>query len=250
MITNWIPGAVYSVKWLKENGYSYSNLQIYKKIGWIKSLGAGAVAKNGDEVNWQDAVWSLQEQLHLPVHVGGKAALEQSGSAQYLSLGKEKIVLMAEPKTKLPTWFKNMKWDADMIFHSSLLFDKKLQKFSETEAGFTNVEFGRLKVQFSSRERAILEYLDHVPEKYSFKEAQEIMENLITLRSKLVQNLLVHCTSVKVKRLFLALAERAAHSWLKKLDISKIDLGSGRRHLTGGGHFDGKYKITIGNAHE
>ena len=56
LIANWIPGAVYSVKWLKENGYSYSNLQIYKKSGWVKPIGAGALVKSGDEVQWQGAV--------------------------------------------------------------------------------------------------------------------------------------------------------------------------------------------------
>lgn len=250
LIKNWVPGAVYSVKWLKENGYSYSNLQIYKRSGWIKSLGAGAVIKNGDEVHWQGAVWALQEQLQLPVHVGSKTALEYGGAAQYIPLGRERVILIAEPKMKLPTWFKKTNWGADVIFHRSSLFDSDLQKLSDSEAGLKVVDFGRMQVTFSSRERAILEYLDQVPEKFSFSEAQELMENLISLRSKIVQNLLMHCTSVKAKRLFLALADRASHPWLKKLNLEQIDLGSGSRHLVGGGVFDGKYKITIGGSHE
>ena len=248
LITNWIPGAVYSVKWLKENGYTYSNLQIYKKSGWVKAIGAGALVKSGDEVEWTGAVWALQEQLKLPLHVGGKTAIEQAGSAQYLTLDKERVFLIADPKTKLPTWFKNKKWDAEIVFLQSSLFDESLKALSIAEQGLTSVEFGRLKIVYSSRERAMLEYLDQVPERHSFTEAHEIMENLLTLRPKLVQTLLVHCKSVKAKRLFLAMADRVNHPWFKKIDLSKIDLGSGSRQLVSGGEFDSKYKITIGNS--
>lgn len=248
LITNWIPGAVYSVKWLQSQGYTYSNLQVYKSSGWVRSVGAGALVKSGDEVHWSGAVWALQDQLKLPIHVGGKTAIEQSGSAQYLTLGQQRVFLIADPKTKLPTWFKNTKWDAQIVFLRLSLFNEKLNV--STESGLIPVEFGRLKIIFSSRERAMLEYLDQVPERHSFTEAKEIMENLATLRPKLVQNLLVHCTSIKSKRLFMALAERANHPWVKKLDLSKINFGSGSRQLIGGGAFDSKYKITIGATHE
>ena len=250
LITGWVPGAVYSTKWLIKNGYSYSNLQVYKNSGWVTPIGSGAVAKKGNTIQWQGAVWALQEQLKLPAHVGGKTAIEQAGNAQYLTLGKQRVFLIAKPKTKLPTWFRNAKWNAEIIFQQSSLFDDKLNDSPNLNSGLVFVEFGHLKVLYSSRERAVIEYLDQVPERNSFTEAQEIMENMMTLRPKLVQNLLQHCTSIKAKRLFLALAERANHQWMKKLDLSKIDLGSGSRHLHGGGKFDTKYKITIGGADE
>ena len=250
LIANWIPGAIYSVRWLLEQGYTYSNLQTYKSSGWTKSIGAGALIKSGDEVHWQGAVWALQEQLKLSVHVGGKTAIEQSGSAQYLTLGKQKIFLIAEPKIKLPTWFKKTKWDAEILFIQSSLFDEKLKAKSFAERGLMFVEFGRFKVIYSSRERAMLEYLNQVPERHSFEEAKEIMENLITLRPKLVQTLLEHCASVKAKRLFLAFAEKANHPGLKRLDLSKVDLGNGSRQLVQGGEFNSKYKITVGSSHE
>ncbi len=250
LITNWIPGAVYCVKWLKENGYTYSNLQIYKRSGWVKTIGAGALVKSGDEIEWAGAVWALQEQLKLPMHVGGKTALEQAGNAQYLTFGKQRVFLIAAPKTKLPTWFRNKKWDAEIVFLQSSLFDEKLNVLSQADQGLISLEFGRLDVIYSSRERAMLEYLDQVPERHSFEEAHEIMENLISLRPKIVQTLLAHCNSVKAKRLLLALADKVKHPWLKKIDLSKVDLGSGNRQLIRGGEFDSKYKITIGKAHE
>ncbi len=246
LMANWIPGAVYSIKWLKENGYSYSNLQLYKTSGWVKAIGAGVFVKTGDNVSWPGAVWALQEQLRLPVHVGGKTAIELSGNAQYIPLGKQKVHLISEPKIKLPTWFKKNNWDAEISFYSSSLFSNTLNKLPDSEGAFTFYEFGRFKIKASSRERAILEYLDQVPEKHSLSEAHEIMENLTTLRPKHLQTLLEHCSSIKAKRLFLALADRINHQWFRRLDVTKIDLGSGSRHLDGGGEFDNKYKITIG----
>lgn len=250
LITDWPQEAIYTVKWLLENGYSYSNLQTYKNSGWLQSLGSGALFKNNSEARWYGAVWALQEQLNLPVHVGGKTAIEQAGGAQYLTLGKQKIFLIAEPKTKLPTWFVDVKWDVEIVFLRSSLFDDQLNSMTLLQSGLEPVEFGQLKVFYSSRERAILEYLDQVPVRHSFTEAQQILENLITLRPKLIQNLLEHCNSIKVKRLFLALSERTNHPWFKKLDLLKINLGRGSRQLAHGGQFDNKYKITIGNTDE
>jgi hypothetical protein len=43
-----------------------------------------------------------------------------------------------------------------------------------------------------------------------------------------VQKLLEDCTSVNVKCVFLYLAEKAKHAWLK---LDKIDLGRGKRSL-------------------
>jgi len=71
------------------------------------------------------------------------------------------------------------------------------------------------------------------------------MEGLTTLRPKLLQPLLEKCSSVKVKRLFLYMAEKAGHDWLKDLDISKFDLGSGDRALTKGGVYVSRYGLTL-----
>ena len=40
---------------------------------------------------------------------------------------------------------------------------------------------------------------------------------------------LEECRSVKVKRLFLFMAEKARHAWFEALDLDRIDLGSGKR---------------------
>ncbi|MBU4331192.1 MAG: type IV toxin-antitoxin system AbiEi family antitoxin domain-containing protein, partial [Acidobacteria bacterium] len=53
------------------------------------------------------------------------------------------------------------------------------------------------------------------------------------------------CRSVKVKRLFLYLAEKAAHSWTGSLDVSRINLGKGDRLIAEKGVLDKKYRITV-----
>jgi hypothetical protein len=84
-----------------------------------------------------------------------------------------------------------------------------------------------------------------VPKAESFEESFLLMEGLTTLRPKLVQELLEKCHSVKVKRLFMLLAERANHPWVKKLDLSKVDFGTGNRMLIKGGRVNKKYQISV-----
>jgi hypothetical protein len=101
------------------------------------------------------------------------------------------------------------------------------------------------EINISAPERAILELLDLVPQKETFIESALIAETLSTLRPKVIQQLLNTCSSVKVKRLFLYLAEKQNHAWLKRLDLSKVDLGTGDRQIVKGGVFNAKYRITV-----
>jgi len=76
------------------------------------------------------------------------------------------------------------------------------------------------------------------------------MELLGTVKPAVVQSLLECCASIKVKRLFLYMAERAGLAWVKRLDLASIDLGSGDREITKGGQYDKKYRIVVGNVEE
>ena len=48
-----------------------------------------------------------------------------------------------------------------------------------------------------------------------------------------------------MKRLFLYFAEKAKHNWLEYLDLSRIDLGKGKRSIISNGVFVPKYGITL-----
>ena len=91
----------------------------------------------------------------------------------------------------------------------------------------------------------MLEMLHLVPRKVGFDEARLVMGNLVTLRPEVVQGLLEACRSVKVKRLFLYMAESHEHAWLSKVDLSKVDLGKGKRMIVPHGRYDSKYRITV-----
>jgi hypothetical protein len=87
--------------------------------------------------------------------------------------------------------------------------------------------------------------LHFVPNEQSFSEAALIMDGLTTLRPILVQSLLEACNSVKVKRIFLSMAEKSDYPWFRKLDTKKISLGAGNRVVVEGGILDKKYLITL-----
>lgn len=111
------------------------------------------------------------------------------------------------------------------------------------------MEIDGVKIYTSSPEQAILEYLYDLPKREGWDEANYLMEGLMTLRPNVVQMLLADCNSIKVKRLFLYLAEKYDHNWLKRLDVSEIDLGKGKRQIIKGGKLDKKYQITVPDVH-
>jgi hypothetical protein len=76
-------------------------------------------------------------------------------------------------------------------------------------------------------------------------ECFELMEGLNNVRPQLVQSLLEQCQSVKVKRLFMYMAEKASHDWVQYLDLKKIDFGSGKRSVVEHGIYVAKYQITM-----
>jgi hypothetical protein len=98
---------------------------------------------------------------------------------------------------------------------------------------------------YSTEERAILEVLQDVPQRESVYEADALIGGFANLRPARLAHVLANCGSVKVKRLFLALAERHQHAWFAHLDLGKVDLGKGKRMLVPGGRLHPKYLITL-----
>ena len=109
----------------------------------------------------------------------------------------------------------------------------------------TEVELKNFSIKVSGATRALLECVYLVKKNQDLLECYELMECLNNLRPGDVQTLLEKCRSVKVKRLFLYLAEKAGHRWLEYLDSNKIDFGSGKRSIARGGVYVDKYRITV-----
>jgi hypothetical protein len=164
-------------------------------------------------------------------------ALALQGYAHYLRLGAETVFLFSPPKTSLPAWFRNRDWGRK-IHHC---------KTSVLPPGLARTEYkaGAFSVKISAPERAILECLHLSPGPVDLVECYQVMEGLTTLRPKLLQPLLEQCGSVKVKRLFLYMAEKTGHDWFKRLDTAKFDLGAGARTVTKGGVYVSRYGLTV-----
>lgn len=233
-------GTVVTSSWLEAQGISRSLRNAYKKNGWLKSIGNGAYSKLNDKVEMNGAIYALQEQLGLSFHIGGISALSLQGINHNIAFNR-KIFIYGYRGEKLPSWFNNSyKNDIDVI----------KTEFLPKELGLVDFDNKDFSIKISSQERAILEMLYLAPDKNSIKEIYQLMEAMSVLKPKLLQELLENCSSIKVKRVFLYLADKLNYPWFKKLDITKIDLGSGKRTIEKVGKLDKKYNIVIGNIEE
>lgn len=241
MLKNWPKNTVFVTAGMRKQGIYRQLADTYVKGGWIERMGNGAFKRAGDDVEWTGAVYALQSQLGLSVHPAGKTALQLQGNAHYLpvNLKQTKIVLFGYTNENLPAWFRRHKWEGNIRYVMTGLFD------NERFLGCTTYSVGDYQIKISAAERAALEFCYDVPRLETFEELDHIMSGLNTLRPILVQGLLERCGSVKAKRLFLYLAEKHEHAWVKKLDTRKVDLGRGKRSVCKNGRYDRKYKIVV-----
>jgi len=230
-------GVVLTTSWLVDQGYSLDLQQQYKRSQWFDSIGTGALIRHGDHVDYLGGVYALQAQLGASTHPAGKTALELQGKAHYLKPLLKQVQLFGGKNENLPLWFKKHPWEASV--------ESKFTSFLPTELGLVEIDHKSFKVKVSSPARALMECLYLAPKYQPLMEAYELMEGLNNLRPASVQKLLEACTSVKVKRLFLYLADRAGHEWLSYLNLDAVDLGSGKRAIVTGGVYVPKYQITV-----
>jgi hypothetical protein len=234
----WPRGTVAVHPWLGRRGVSRKLAEQYRRRGWIDAIGRGAFVRRGDKVEWPGAVYAIQKALGKRVHPGGRTALELHGLAHFVRLSaRAPLYLYGAPGVRLPRWFLGHDWKHPVRYSATGLFSRDLF--------LTTRSFGDFALQISSPERAVLEYLDGFPQDASFEEARELIEGLTTPRPEALQALLEACTSVKVKRMFLYLADQAKHPWRAKLKDKRIKLGSGKRSLVRDGKFDSRYRITV-----
>lgn len=230
-------GVVFLSSWLSERGYSLDLQQRYKKSRWLESMGAGALKRAGDMVQIEGAIYALQRQLGVSIHIGGKSALAMLGKSQYLQFDQKEITLFGQPTEKLPKWFSAYPWEKKLKYHRSNFLPQGLN--------MVNFEVGSFNIKLSGPIRAMMECLYLAPMEQSLVECYELMEGLNNLPPVSVQALLEQCNSIKVKRLFLFMAEKAEHSWFKYIKQDKIDLGKGKRSVVPDGIYIPKYRITV-----
>jgi len=229
-------GGVYFSSWLKENGYSDQLVKKYRDSSWLSSLSKGVMYRTGDKLSIFSVLDSYNKQLNNSCHIAAHSALELAGYNHYVPMGKPLLVVFHPKEERVPLWLKNEEFDRTLNFFST-------EVFSKSQLVSFNPSYPHLQV--SVPEQAFLECLLLAPKQYSYMDLYYIMEQLTTLRPDVVQELLENTDNLKVKRMFLYMAEKAVHYWFDLLDTDKIELGSSKYQLVKNGAYIPKYKITI-----
>ena len=238
LFLNWKDEEVHTYSWFESHGISRQSIHQCLNSKLIKKLGGGAYIKANDELNWQAAIFTIQKELQLPLHVSGQSALEMQGSGHFLQMGKRPFIyIMKREEMRLPIWLKKNDWGVRFHFKTSSLFpsDLGLIKYDRSKFHFT----------LSSKERAIMEMIDSLDLTDSFETLERYFEGLLSLHSSLVQRLLENCSSIKVKRVFLYMADKLDLPIIKKIDIRRIKLGRGKRVVSKNGKLNKTYNITV-----
>ncbi len=233
-------GEVITASQLRAIGVSARLTSYLKQNAVLRQLGVGAYVKGEEKPSFVSAVQAINSLTKVPIYFGGRSALDIFGVSQYLSLGAGGAAwLFSSAKVKLPKWFMSGVWDVQPKLVQTHFLASKLNHSIRTKEvdGFT--------VQVASRERAILEAIYLIGKWHRFEEIDELFESLTTLDGKHIQNLLENCNSIRVCRIFLFLAQKHGHPWLRDIDEFKVSLGRGKRVVIKNGRLDARYQITV-----
>ena len=236
-ILNKIPAnTIVTAKKLKENGVSYSLMRAYENSGWLTRHSAGAYTRLAEIADILGALYAIQKDCRLSVHIGADTALKMVyGKIHFLKPTKE-ICLFAFSGTKLPSWFK-IAYNGQYSLH--------LTNFLPNKLGLIPYKNNNYEIDVPNIERSLLELLYLVPKVITAQEAYSITETIQSLRTGVLQQLLEQCSSIKVKRLLLCFAEQSGQQWIKAIDLKKIDFGKGIREIEKGGILYKKYGLVL-----
>jgi hypothetical protein len=115
------------------------------------------------------------------------------------------------------------------------------------EQAVTTKPFGHWDwpIRYAMPELALLEMLAGVRTATDFSVVDKFFEAATTLRPNLVRDLLLACTHIKAKRLFLWFTGRYDYAWCHALEKEGVALGSGKRVIVKGGVLDKQLQITV-----
>ena len=223
--------------WMASQGIDRKEQTLYVRSGWLERVAQGVYKIAGSKPTLYGAVASYNKQLGKRCHVGASSALDMRGFSHFVAMGKPLGYLFTDKDSRLPGWFEKTEWDMTVKYFTTSVFGP--------EIGLETYDYNGTQLLISSPERAFMECLLLSPEQFSLLDSYYLMEMMTTLRPALVQQLLETCSSIKVKRLFLYMAEKAGHSWFRALDLGKIDLGRGVRNISATGRFISKYQMIV-----
>jgi hypothetical protein len=217
--TRVVPGAPVTARDLANLGISADLAGYYVRAGWLLRLGRGVYAHPATQLDLHASL-SLLERQFPGLHVGGKTALDWQGVRQYVMQGSA-LQLYGWTAGRLPGWFA-ARFQSE--YHRKRLFQE--EPAALLHVGPLNRRSGAPSV--SAPERAMLEMLSEVGVRQALQEARELVESSYALRSEVLGELLLRCTSVKTVRLCLQLGRAVAAPWVSKLEGLALPTGSAR----------------------
>ena len=237
-------GMVATKPWLQAQGLSLHFLDNAVRSQTLIPLTAGVYSRQEARISWKGIVASLQRMAVEPVHVGGLSALAIEGLSHYLSNGVMPQVHLYCQES-LPRWLGRIDIQAHFVWHGtqrlwpdSLMNERKYFREDSWQESLP-------ALLYACPEMAILEILNEVPTTISFEHADELLQGLHNLSPRKLDALLKSCRSIKAKRLFLWLACRHQHAWLKYLTAEHYELGSGKRVIAERGRLEPTWQITV-----
>ena len=224
--------------WMSAQGLDSKQQHAYVKSGWLERMAYGVYKLAGSKPTLLTAVSCYNTQLGKHCIVGASTALELRGLSHYVPMGKPLAFLFTDNKQRLPRWLLAYEWDRTVRYQTTSFLGGDL-------IGVETMTIEGRQLLVSSPERAMLEWLNMPNVADSLLDIYYVMEMLTTLRPRLLQQLLERCGSAKVNRLFMYMAEKANHQWLRALRTEQIDFGKGRKMITPTGTYINKYNMTI-----
>jgi len=224
--------------WMVGNCISTKEQMSYVASGWIERFAQGVYYRIGETPTLFAAVASYNEQLGKNCFIGASTALDIQGYSHFVAMGKPNAFLFTSKTERLPNWLLEHEWDMNIHYSTTKIFGNNM-------LGVERINVSALVLPVSSPERAFMECLHLAPKYYSVMDLYYIMEMFTTIRPQLIQQLLEQCTSLKVKRLFMFMADKSKHQWFHSLNRSQIDLGEGKRLFAKNGVYSSNYLITI-----
>ena len=242
------PGFLVDARWLAANGMDAGSVQGYVDRGWLERLVRGVYRRPlrgggaGQRiVPWKTALLSLQWVMKYDVHMGGRSAIDL---LSFASLPDHSVHIYGDT----PAWLSRVPTDRPFTVHGR-------KHFKDDETGILETardpDWSLLMTKWlwqmkaSSCERALLEVLVDLRSAADFDDVDIIFRSVTLVSPPLMTEVLVACQSIKLRRLFFVFADRHPHGYLRLMDRSLIDLGSGPRTLIKGGSIHPQYRITV-----
>ncbi|MEJ2756324.1 MAG: type IV toxin-antitoxin system AbiEi family antitoxin domain-containing protein [Gammaproteobacteria bacterium] len=256
------PGMVATKKWLSAQGLSTHTLDNAVKTKTLLPLCPGVYSQYSRQLCWKGIIASLQRMHSIydreqpSIHIGGLSALALTTTATAAKFAPHCWLNSPHPisinlytEHKLPAWPVKLVHKlalpititthrVKLLWPSHIMSNRQFLMLDEWQHGLP-------PVYYSCPEKAILEALIEIPNSLHFEQADKLMRQIPPLLPKRLDELLLACHSIKVKRLFFWLCERQNYSWLSEIDVTRYNLGSGKRVIAQHGKLDKFYSITV-----